>query len=140
MWWFAVLLVITVALSFVTIYVWETHLSWWALIIGFLIAAAWTIPIGMIQAITNVQLGLNVFTEFIIGYMQPGRPNAMMLFKTYGYISMTQALYYAEDMKLGRYIKIPPRTMFTGQLIATVWSSIVQIAVFEWYVLLHYRG
>jgi hypothetical protein len=35
----------------------------------------------MIQAITNIAIGLNVFTEFIISYMLPGRPLAMMSFK-----------------------------------------------------------
>jgi hypothetical protein len=63
---------------------------------------SWFLPIGFIQAITNVQLGLNVFTEFLIGYMQPGKPNAMMLFKTYGYITMTQGLAFTQDMKLGK--------------------------------------
>lgn len=66
------------------------------------ICNSWFLPIGFIQAITNVQLGLNVFTEFLIGYMQPGRPNAMMLFKTYGYITMTQGLAFTQDMKLGK--------------------------------------
>jgi hypothetical protein len=61
----------------------------------------------MIQGITNWQLGLNVLTEFIVGYMLPGRPMAMMLFKTYGYITMAQALYFTQDMKLGHYIKVP---------------------------------
>ncbi|KAH0335976.1 small oligopeptide transporter, partial [Aureobasidium melanogenum] len=64
----------------------------------------WFLPIGFIQAITNVQLGLNVFTEFLIGYMQPGKPNAMMLFKTYGYITMTQGLAFTQDMKLGKHV------------------------------------
>ena len=49
-------------------------------------AFAYVIPIGMIQAITNQQIGLNVVTELIIGYMLPGRPVAMMLFKTWGYV------------------------------------------------------
>ena len=38
-------------------------------------------PIGIIQAITSNQLGLNVITELIIGYMVPGHPIAMMQFK-----------------------------------------------------------
>jgi hypothetical protein len=37
--------------------------------------------------------------------MQPGKPNAMMLFKTYGYITMTQGLAFTQDMKLGKLIK-----------------------------------
>lgn len=63
----------------------------------------------MIQAITNQQIGLkyveyhtvhefdlirstlsyrSVITELIIGYALPGRPIAMMMFKTFGYITM----------------------------------------------------
>ena len=38
----------------------------------------------MIQAITNQQIGLNVIAELIIGYALPGRPLAMMMFKTWG--------------------------------------------------------
>lgn len=44
-------------------------------------AFVYIIPIGMIQAITNQQVGLNVITELIIGYALPGRPIAMMMFK-----------------------------------------------------------
>ena len=43
--------------------------------------------------------------------MQPGLPTAMMLFKTYGYITMYQALAFVQDLKLGHYMKVPPRTM-----------------------------
>lgn len=45
-------------------------------------------------------------------------------------ITMTQGLAFVADMKLGHYLKLPPRTMFFGQLIATVWSCLVQVAVF----------
>jgi OPT family oligopeptide transporter len=86
----------------------------------------------MVQAITNIQIGLNVFTEFIIGYMLPGRPIAMMSFKTYGYITMAQGLYYTQDLKLGHYMKIPPRTLYWGQGIMSLWGSIVQVAVIYW--------
>jgi OPT family small oligopeptide transporter len=71
-------------------------------------------------------------SEFITGYIQPGRPLAMMLFKTYGYITMAQGLYFAQDLKLGQYMKIPPRSMFMAQTIATLWACIVQVAVLEW--------
>ncbi|KAL9109139.1 MAG: hypothetical protein Q9227_006230 [Pyrenula ochraceoflavens] len=131
-WWYGILFISMVGMSFGAIYGWPTHLSWWALIIAFLISAAWMLPIGMIQGITNIQLGLNVFTEFIIGYMQPGRPLAMMLFKTYGYITMTQALAFTQDLKLGHYMKVPQRSMFWGQTSATIWSCFVQLAVVEW--------
>jgi hypothetical protein len=78
----------------------------------------------MIQAITNQQVGLNVITELIVGYALPGRPIAMMLFKTYGYITMAQALQFASDMKLGHYMKVRPRAMFFAQ----VWKSVLDLA------------
>jgi OPT family small oligopeptide transporter len=131
-WWYVTFFVVMLALSFVTCLVWDTGLTWWALIIALIVAFVFTIPIGMIQAITNVQIGLNVLTEFLIGYILPGRPIAMMLFKTYGYIAMYQGLAFVTDLKLGHYMKIPPRTMFFAQVTATIWSCIVQIAVFNW--------
>jgi hypothetical protein len=48
------------------------------------------ISVGVIQAITNQELGLNIITELIIGYPHPGHPIAMMLFKTWGNITMMQ--------------------------------------------------
>lgn len=69
------------------------------------------------------------------GYIQPGKPLAMMLFKTYGYITMAQGLYFAQDLKLGQYMKIPPRSMFISQTIATIWACIIQVAILRWALL-----
>lgn len=60
--------------------------------------------------------GLNVIAEYIIGYLYPGYPVANMCFKVYGYISMKQGLTFLQDLKLGHYMKIPPRAMFMAQV------------------------
>ena len=70
----------------VTIEVWPTEMPIWGLVTSLLIAFAYIIPTGMLQAITNQQIGLNVLTEFVGGYALPGKPIALMIFKTYGYI------------------------------------------------------
>lgn len=93
----------------VSIEVWETKFPVQWFILALVISFFYVIPIGMIQAITNQQVGLNVITELIIGYGLPGRPVAMMMFKTWGYITMAQALTFTSDFKLGHYMKIPPR-------------------------------
>ena len=131
-WWYIVLFAIMLGISFAVVCAWETSFPWWAFVICILIPVVWTIPIGIIQAVTNIQLGLNVLTEYIIGYMVPGRPLVMMMFKNYGYLVMSQALYFIQDLKLGHYMKVPPRVMFWSQLIASIWSAIVQIAVMNW--------
>ena len=61
-WWYMVILVVMLAMSLATALAYDTHLSWWAFLIAVLISFVWSVPIGMIQATTNVQLGLNVIT------------------------------------------------------------------------------
>lgn len=131
-WWYLVLLAVMTAFAFISALAYPTGMAWYSVILSLIIATVFTIPIGIIQAFTNIQLGLNVFTEFIIGYLQPGHPIAMMMFKTFGYIVMTQALYFCQDLKLGHYMHVPQRSMFTAQLVATVWSCLCQLATVEW--------
>jgi hypothetical protein len=47
---------------------------------------------------------------------------------------MSQALQFASDMKLGHYMKVPPRTMFLCQIVATVVAGTTQLGVQQWYV------
>ena len=86
----------------------------------------------MIMAITNQEVAINVITELVIGYVLPGRPIAMMLFKTWGYTTMRQAFSFASDLKLGHYMKIPHRPMFWCQIVATVIAGTVQLGVQAW--------
>ena len=90
------------------------------------------VPIGMIEAITNQDVELNVLAELIIGYALPGRPIAMMLFKTWGNATMRQALAFTSDFKLGHYMKIPHRSMFWCQIVGTLVSGTVQLGVQAW--------
>ncbi|KAI0018081.1 small oligopeptide transporter [Xylariomycetidae sp. FL0641] len=131
-WWYIALFIIMIGLSFAVVAAWPTEFPAWAYVICILVPLVWTIPIGIIQATCNIQLGLNVLTELIVGYMLPGHPLAMMMFKNYGYICMSQALYFSQDLKLGHYMKVPPRAMFWAQLVASVWSALVQVAVLNW--------
>lgn len=78
------------------------------------------------------QIGLNIITEMIIGYIYPGRPLANVAFKTYGYISMSQALGFLSDFKIGHYMKIPPKSMFIAQLVGTVVASSVYFGTAWW--------
>lgn len=48
------------------------------------------LPLGVVQGVTSINIGLNVIAELISGYALPGRPLAMMIFKTFGYITMAQ--------------------------------------------------
>ncbi|KDR72867.1 hypothetical protein GALMADRAFT_228557 [Galerina marginata CBS 339.88] len=131
-WWYVTIFLAMFAFGVISIEVWETKFPVQWFILALVIAFFYVIPIGMIQAITNQQVGLNVITELIIGYALPGRPVAMMMFKTWGYITMAQALTFTSDFKLGHYMKVPPRAMFWSQVVATVIAGTVQLGVQAW--------
>jgi hypothetical protein len=45
---------------------------------------------------------------------------------------MSQALTFVSDLKFGHYMKIPPRTMFMAQVVATTFSCFVQVIVLNY--------
>ncbi|KAL6990604.1 oligopeptide transporter [Sarracenia purpurea var. burkii] len=118
-WWFYSLLILVIGLTMLTCegFGKQLQLPYWGVLLAISLALVFTLPIGVITATTNQQPGLNVITELIIGYMYPGKPLANVSFKTYGYISMTQAIMFLSDFKLGHYMKIPPKSMFVVQVI-----------------------
>ena len=61
-WWYAVMFMVMLGASLATVIAWPTFLDWWAFLIALVIALVWFIPIGMIQGMTSIQIGLNVFT------------------------------------------------------------------------------
>uniref|UniRef100_A0ACD5YLQ9 Uncharacterized protein n=1 Tax=Avena sativa TaxID=4498 RepID=A0ACD5YLQ9_AVESA len=135
-WWFHLMLILVMALSLFTCvgFGGQLQLPYWGLLLACAIALTFTLPIGIITATTNMQPGLNIITELIIGYLYPGKPLANVVFKTYGYISMGQALTFVSDFKLGHYMKIPPRSMFYAQLAGTITASTVHFAT-AWFLL-----
>ncbi|KAJ7026138.1 small oligopeptide transporter [Mycena alexandri] len=131
-WYYGCIFVVTFIFACVCIQCWDTGMEIWALILALFVALLYVIPVGMIQAITNWQIGLNVITELLVGFLLPGRPVAMMMFKTYGYITMSRAIQFTADFKLGHYMKVPPRPMFWCQVVATLIAGTVQLGVQTW--------
>ncbi|XP_057973518.1 oligopeptide transporter 4-like [Malania oleifera] len=133
-WWFHVLLLLSIVLSLVLCIFMndQVQMPWWALIFAASLAFIFTLPISIITATTNQTPGLNIITEYLMGVILPGRPIANVCFKTYGYISMSQAVSFLSDFKLGHYMKIPPRSMFVVQFIGTIIAGTVNMAVAWW--------
>ncbi|KAF9921304.1 hypothetical protein FBU30_008702 [Linnemannia zychae] len=130
-WWYALLFAVMVTLSFITVVRYD-YMPWWALILALLIAVIFVVPVGILQAVTNQQPGLNIVTEYVIGYLLPGRAIANVTFKTYGYIVNVQALNFVADLKLGHYMKIPPQSMFLVQIISSVVACSINLGTATW--------
>ncbi|VFQ62270.1 unnamed protein product [Cuscuta campestris] len=136
-WWFYILLSVTMVVS-LTLCIFkkeEVQMPYWGLLFAAAIAFFFTLPISIITATTNMTPGLNIITEYIMGIIYPGKPIANVCFKTYGYMSMAQAVSFLGDFKLGHYMKIPPRSMFLVQFIGTIVAGTTNMVVAWW--LLH---
>lgn len=107
------------------------QLRWWGILLAVFIATCFVLPVGVLRAVTGSGVGLNVLTEMIIGFILPGQPIANVVFKTYGYMAMSQCLSLIGDQKLGHYMKTPPRALFVAQLFGTVLGSITNYSVME---------
>ncbi|KAL7950147.1 OPT superfamily oligopeptide transporter [Trichoderma barbatum] len=130
--WYLATFVSMAAIGIFVVEYYPVHLPWYGLLLALAIGAIFFIPNGIIMAITNQHSSIYLICQLICGVAFPGRPIANMVFVTYGYISSAQGIKFASDLKLGHYMKIPPRIMFLVQIVATLVSSVTQIGVLNW--------
>lgn len=49
-----------------------------------------------------------------------------MMVKCYGYNSVKHGMDFAQDLKMGQYMKVPPRVLFFGQVYASILATATQ--------------
>ncbi|KAJ7462034.1 OPT oligopeptide transporter [Mycena latifolia] len=131
-WWYIIVGVLSTVFIFIAIEIFPTLLPIWAAALALFIAMAAAIPLAMLQAITNQHVALQVVEEMIAGYALPGKPVANIVFKAIAYTGTAQGVAFAGDLKLGHYMKIPPRMMFMVQMVSCVITCFVVTIVQSW--------
>ncbi|KAJ7106264.1 OPT oligopeptide transporter protein-domain-containing protein, partial [Mycena epipterygia] len=124
-WQYFVVLVCAIALGAAGVGVYPTQTSPAVVLYGVFLALIFAIPIGIIASITNVEITLNVLAEMFGGLWFKGNAVAMNYFKSYGFITTSQTISFASDLKLAHYCHISPRLTFWAQIYATIISSFV---------------
>lgn len=124
-WWYTTVLILSVMCGMVGISVWDKNTNPAVVFFGIGICAVFVIPIGIINAVTGIEVTLNVFAELLGGYWYAGDALSMNFLKTYGYVTCSHAVQFASDLKLAHYVKIAPRQTFSAQIIATLVSTFV---------------
>jgi OPT family oligopeptide transporter len=124
-WWYAIIGLPPVVMLAVAIKIFHTKLPIWGLMIALLLSSLFAMPLAMIQAMTAQPIQLNVISEILAGYAFEGKPLANMIFKLIGTTVNNQAALFSGDMKLGHYMKVPPRVMFAAQTVAVVISCFI---------------
>ncbi|KFY09124.1 hypothetical protein V492_05597 [Pseudogymnoascus sp. VKM F-4246] len=132
MWWYLATFVSMTAIGIFVVEYYPVHLPWYGLLLALGLCALLFIPTGIVAAITNQHSSTYLINQLACGALFPGRPVANMVFVTYGYICSAQGIKFSSDLKLGHYMKIPPRLLFSVQMAATLVSSLTQISVLNW--------
>jgi OPT family small oligopeptide transporter len=130
--WYLSTFVAMLAIGIFVVEYYPVHLPWYGLLLALGITTVLFIPVGIVMAITNQHSSLYLICQLICGVVFPGRPVANMVFVTYCYISSAQGIKFSSDLKLGHYMKIPPKLLFAVQMAATLVSSVTQIGVLNW--------
>lgn len=131
--WHILIFVISLPLSFVTC-LWWNYIPWWAVLLAMALATFFVLPIGIVLPVTNQQPSLNIVTKYVIGYLLPGDAIANVTLKTYDYIVNFRALTFAADLRLGHYMRIPPRIMFMAQILSTLLCGLVNVLTAGWLI------
>ena len=131
-WAYLIVLCVSIGLGAAGIAAYPTNTSPAAALYGVFLAVIFCVPCGIIMAVTNVEVTLNVIAELFSGLLFSGNATAMLYFKGYGYITTSHTLHFAQDLKLAHYTHIPPWVTFNCQMLATLVSTFVCTAILNY--------
>ncbi|XXG55173.1 hypothetical protein AAC387_Pa03g2898 [Persea americana] len=134
-WWFCTVIILSVVISIPSLVIFKQQLQLPVLGLFFAIITSImsTFCEAVFQATANQGFdSIAGIQDLIIAYILPGRPLALETFRAYNRVSMLQALYLLSNLKLGHYLKIPPRSIFIIQVVGEVITSFIHVGVGWW--------
>ncbi len=116
------------------IYIFISHkpsfdLDYWIAIISIIISIIFSIPIGIVSAISNYTISISDFNQLILGFIKPGSLLANSLFDALSSSTLLNILRFSAMLKFGYYMKISPKIVFIGLIWGAFISSFINYAV-----------
>ncbi|KZT18640.1 oligopeptide transporter [Neolentinus lepideus HHB14362 ss-1] len=124
-WWYAILLLLSFFAGLIVVLKGQTTLPWWSYILALLLGAFITPFSTLLYARMGNGIATNQLMKMVAGAVNPGRPVANLYFSMWSHDVVSTSIGLAGDLKIGQYLKIPPRIMFLTQ----VWGTILGAAV-----------
>ncbi|KAH7677425.1 Oligopeptide transporter OPT protein [Dioscorea alata] len=133
-WWHYIIIAISLGLGFAVCegFGRDFQLPFWGVLLACLILLIFIPPIGVILASSGKGASIGSLEQLIISYIYPGRPFAIMTFRAYTSVSLEVAIVYLYQLKIGHYMKIPPRSIFIIQMAGVVISSSISFFCNWW--------
>ncbi|KAK4140253.1 OPT oligopeptide transporter [Dichotomopilus funicola] len=128
-WWYISVLVLSFVLGLVVVTTQNITLPAWAyvvsLILGIIIAPLSTI----LYSRYGNGIATNNLSKMLAGLILPERPVGNMYFAAWSHNVISNAVTLSNDLKMGEYLKIPPRIMFLTQVYGTILGGFLSYAV-----------
>ncbi|KAK3689215.1 OPT oligopeptide transporter protein-domain-containing protein [Podospora appendiculata] len=127
-WWFLLILVGAIVVSVIFLQIYPLDTPVWLVFLMIAINLVFAVPLSFLSATTGTNLGLGALIQVVTGFLLPGNPNAFLFSQTLG--SWALAGYgdnYVQDQKMAHYVKIPPRSVFRGQIATIVITCFVAV-------------
>ncbi|EFX06458.1 opt peptide transporter [Grosmannia clavigera kw1407] len=127
--WYIAVLVISFVLGIVVVVHEDISLPVWAYIVSLLLGCFIAPLSTLLYARYGNGIATNNLSKMIAGLAIPGRPVGNMYFAAWSHNVIVNTVNLSNDLKLGEYLKIPPRTMFLTQIYGTVLGGFINYAV-----------
>ncbi|KAL0940199.1 oligopeptide transporter 7 [Colletotrichum truncatum] len=128
-WWYIIVLVLSFVLGVIVVTTQHITLPVWAYIVSLLLG----IFIAPLSTILYSRYGNGIATnnlsKMLAGLLLPERPIGNMYFAAWSHNVISNTVNLSNDLKMGEYLKIPPRVMFLTQIYGTVLGGFVNYAV-----------
>ncbi|KAH9071576.1 oligopeptide transporter [Lactarius deliciosus] len=128
-WWYALLLLLAFFAGLISVLKGQTTLPVWSYIVA-LLSGAIVAPFStLINGRMGSGVGTNQLFKMIAGAINPGRPVANLYFSMWSHDVVSTTVGFSGDLKIGQYLKIPPRSLFVAQVWGTIIGAIVNYVV-----------
>ncbi|KAF8588166.1 OPT superfamily oligopeptide transporter [Ramaria rubella] len=128
-WWYAILLVLAFLGGLIVVLTGHTTLPWWGYITALSLGAFIAPFSNLLYARLGNGIATNQLMKMVAGAMHPGKPVANLYFSMWSHDVIATSILLAGDLKMGQYLKIPPRVMVVTQLWGTLLGAFVNYAV-----------
>ncbi|KAM0075101.1 hypothetical protein ACKRZS_012918 [Fusarium odoratissimum] len=132
LWWYMIAALVALGIGIFTYEYYPVQLRWYGVIFGMVVSSVFFIPLAWVYATSNIKIQIDIFCRIIAGYVWEGKVLANIWFFNVGYISGIKGLAFSQDLKLGIYCGIPPRSLFLVQVVGLIIGSLGQVSVLNW--------
>ncbi|KAK7917608.1 peptide transporter [Apiospora marii] len=128
-WWYVAVLVISFVLGLVVVIKENITLPVWAFIVSLLVGSIVAPFSTLLYSRYGNGIATNNLSKMIAGLCLPGKPIGNMYFAVWSHNVISNAVTLSNDLKMGEYLKIPPRAMFLTQIYGTILGGFLNYAV-----------